>query len=96
MKTERMQVPDTREKLGRVIARIREDRIPVVLEEGGREAGAIVPMSMYRTWAELESRWEGFARAGERMPGYIEEELEDIIHAALLHARGKRRRPGIP
>jgi len=94
MKTKRMQVPEAREQFGRVIARVREDRVPVVLEEGGREAGAIIPMSMYRTWAERESLWEAFDRAGERMPSYTEEELEDIIRAAVSGARGKRRRPG--
>ncbi|WP_414682908.1 type II toxin-antitoxin system Phd/YefM family antitoxin [Longimicrobium sp.] len=94
MKTERMQVPEAREQFGRVVARVRDNRVPVVLEEGGREAGAIIPMSMYRTWAELECRWEGFARAGARMPGCTEEELEDIIHAAMLDARGTRRGPG--
>jgi prevent-host-death family protein len=55
MKTERMQVPEAREHFGSLVARVRESRIPVVLEEGRREAGAIIPMSMYRTWAEWES-----------------------------------------
>lgn len=96
MKTERMQVPEARERFRSVVARVRENRIPVMLEEGGREAGAIIPMYMYRTWAEWESLWERFDRAGERMPNYAEEELEDIIQASISDARGKRRCPGLP
>jgi hypothetical protein len=75
-------------------------RVSVLLaeltDEGGRESGAIIPMSMYRTWAERESLWEAFDRAGERMPSYTEEELEDVIWAAISEARGKRRRPRVP
>jgi prevent-host-death family protein len=96
MSTERMQVREAQEQFGSLIARVRESRVPVVLEEGGREAGAIIPMSMYRTWAERESLWEAFDRAGERMPSYTEEEMDDIIHAAVAEVRGKRRRPGVP
>jgi prevent-host-death family protein len=58
MKTERMQVPEAREQFGSLVARVRENRVPVVLEEGGRKVGAIIPMYMYRTWAERESLWE--------------------------------------
>jgi prevent-host-death family protein len=94
MKTERMQVPEAQEQFGSVIARVRENRVPLVLEEGGREAGAIIPMSMYRTWAEMESMWEGFSRAGERMPSHTEDELEEIIRAAMPNRRGKRRKHG--
>jgi hypothetical protein len=74
-----------------VLKRLEETRRPVVLEDGGREVGALVPMHTYRVLIEeREALFEAFDRAGERMPNYSEEQVEPFIARAVAEARGKR------
>lgn len=93
MSVDRMPLSHARTQLAGLLKHVEEAQRPVVLEHGGREVGALLPMHIYRALIEQrEMLWEAFDRAGERMPSYSEEELEEIIQAAVAEARGKRRR----
>lgn len=89
MKAEQLDI--SRAHLPEVLMRVAESRRPVVLEDGGREVGALVPMHAYRALIEeREALFEAFERGGERIPDYSEEELEPIIARVVAEARGKR------
>jgi PHD/YefM family antitoxin component YafN of YafNO toxin-antitoxin module len=91
MNVERVDISHTREHLPEVLMRVEKSRRPVVLEDGAREVGALVPIHTYRALIEeREALFEAFERGGERMPDYSEEELEPIIARAVAEARAKR------
>ncbi|HEY0025777.1 MAG TPA: hypothetical protein VGB24_23010 [Longimicrobium sp.] len=89
MNAERLDI--SRAHLPEVLRRVETSGRPVVLEDGAREVGALVPMHTYHTLIEeREALFEVFERGGQRMPDYSEEELEPIIARAVAEARGKR------
>lgn len=91
MSAERMDVSQVREQLAEVLKRVEETRRPVVLECGGREVGALVPMHTYRVLIEArEARFDALAKAVAEQPQYPEEEVEREIAEVLAEIRGKR------
>jgi PHD/YefM family antitoxin component YafN of YafNO toxin-antitoxin module len=85
-----MSVSEAREQLNEVLKRIEETRRPVVLECGGRELGALVPMHTYRVLiGAREARFDALAEAVAQQPQYPEEEVEREIAEVLAEIRGK-------
>ena len=87
-----MEVVQAAEQLAQVVERVNRSYRPVVLEEAGREVGAILPIVAYRTLvAERESRFQALEDAVAKQLQYPEDEVDRDIAEALAAVRRERR-----